>query len=544
MDSNVIIAGGGPVGMTLALELARHQVHSILLERNPTTTRHPKMDLTNGRSMELFRRLGIVDELRAVGVPPDQPLDIVWGTSLNGFMLHRFDYPTPDEKRAAAMRVNDGTHTTEPSMRVSQIILEPVLKAAIDASPYVDVRFGWAYEALSQDDARVSVTARHGETGEQKSLRASYLAGCDGGASKVRGALGIDLEGQAAMARAYMIHFRSDDRELLSRFGRGHAAYHFQSGRGSLIAQNGRDIWTVQSLLEPGTDESKLDPAAWLRWFVGRDFDFEVLVANPWSAHQVVAQAYRRGRVLLAGDAVHQVIPTGGYGMNTGIGDAVGLGWQLAAVVNGWAGPQMLDAYEMERRQIALQNRAGAQRHAEVRFAITEAFMEAERAGDLEAPEAEGHRAKLAGLIKGLGNAENESWGIEHGYRYEGSPVICYDEGTAPPFDPLFCTPTTWPGARLPSFFLDQHVTLYDRLGLEFTLLLVGDHDTTNFDQVACDAGIPVKVEHIRATTPATALLERNMVLVRPDQHVAWRGNAAPKNWGTVLSKVSGRPDW
>ncbi|MFD2577519.1 FAD-dependent monooxygenase [Novosphingobium colocasiae] len=277
------------------------------------------------------------------------------------------------------------------------------------------------------------------------------------------------------MARAYMVHFRSEDHEVLSRFGRRHAAYHFQSGRGSLIAQNGKDMWTVQSVLAPDTDESKLDPAAWLRYFVGEDFDFEILVANPWSAHQVVADSYRSGRVLLAGDAVHQVIPTGGYGMNTGIGDAVALGWQLASVINGWAGASMLDAYEIERRQIALQNREAAQRHAEVRFAITMKFIEVEEAGDLDAPEAATRRAELGKVIADLGNAENESWGIEHGYRYGCSPVICYEPGEAPAFDPLYCMPTTTPGARLPSFALEDGVLLYDELGPEFTLLLVGE---------------------------------------------------------------------
>lgn len=204
-DTEVLIAGGGPVGMTLALELARHGVRSLLVERNATTTTHPKMDLTNGRSMELFRRLGIVDKLRAVGVPASEPLDIVWATSPLGHVLHRFAYPSPLASAEIARLANDGTGTREPAMRVSQIVLEPVLKREIDASPLVDVRFGWTYSALEQDAEGVTATIADSRTGEERRVRARFLAGCDGGGSKVRRDLGIALEGQHAIAQAFMV---------------------------------------------------------------------------------------------------------------------------------------------------------------------------------------------------------------------------------------------------------------------------------------------------------------------------------------------------
>ncbi|AMK26522.1 FAD-dependent monooxygenase (plasmid) [Sphingobium sp. SJ10-10] len=538
IDAPVLIAGGGPVGMTLALVLAHHGVQSIIVERNENTTTYPKMDLTNGRSMELFRTLGIVDKLRAVGVPPDQPLDVVWATSLSGHVLHRFAYPTPDEKRATAIATDDGTDTAEPSMRVSQVILEPVLKKAIDENPLIDVRFGWALEGLEQDEDGVTATVRS-KSGETVALRSQYLAGCDGGGSTVRRRIGVESEGQPAVIRMYMIHFKSRDHAVIARFG---AAYHFQTVSGSLIIQDGVETWTVQMPLPPGTDESSLDPAKKLRQWVGQDFDFEIVLANPWSAHQIIAERYIVDRVILAGDAAHQVIPTGGYGMNTGIGDAFDLGWKLAAMVNGWGGPALLPSYETERQQIAIQNRAATRRHAEVRVKIRDLILKAEanQEGGLDSPDGAGTRDNLGAAIKALGNAENESWGIEHGYRYANSPVIVPEMGVAPLFDPVRCTPTTWPGSRLPLIYLGEGHPLYDDLGLELTLLVSDGGDPAPF--VAAAEGLAVPLSTLMVTQEsAIRMLEKRFVLVRPDHHVAWRGDVIPDDAKSILEQVTGR---
>lgn len=483
MDTPILIAGGGPVGMTLALTLSRYGVRAILVERNPTTTRSPKMDITNGRSMELFRRLGIADRLRQVGVSPDEPLDVVWATRLTGHVLHRFHYPSPNQRRAESRALNDGRQTLEPPMRVSQIVIEPVLKAAIDESPLIDVRFGWAFEALEQDADGVTATIRNMETGASEHIRCLYLAGCDGGGSRVRRSLGIELEGRFSVGNLFMVHFRSRAHDILSRFG---TAFHFQTGMGTMIAQNATDIWTLQSRLPPDVDGAMLDPAEWLRTWVGQDFDFEILVANPWTPHLVLAERYVEGRVFLAGDSAHQVIPSGGYGMNTGIGDAIDLGWKLASVVNGWGGTALLESYQSERRQIGIQNRAAAQRHSDVRAAIGGLIVAAEGEADLDSPAAADRREQLGREIAALGNAENESWGIEHGYRYDDSPVIWPAEAdeTVPVFDPLVCTPTTWPGARLPSLFLGDGRALYDILGPIFTLLAIGHDNVGGFEQI------------------------------------------------------------
>lgn len=513
----VLIAGGGPVGMTLARTLALLGVRCLLVERNDSTTRHPKMDITNGRSMELFRRLGLADRLRAVAVPEGNNFDVSWVTSLaretGGRELHRFRYPSVVEKRAEILACNDGTQPREPAMRVSQVLIEPVLRDAIVDHPLVDARWGVALEDFEPDGEGVLVTLRVAETGAAEQVRCQYLVGCDGGSSRVRSKLGIALEGRPAVAQRYMVHFRSDARDLLQAFG---IAWHYQSAKGTLIAQDDKDAWTLQTRPPPGVDPAAIDPNAVLDAWAGRPFAREILVANPWVTHLVLAESYGSGRVFLAGDAAHQYIPTGGYGMNTGIGDAVDLGWKLAATIRGCAGPGLLESYDRERRPIGLRNRLASERHTGVRLKIAELY------DSLADPEA------LGRAIAALGNAENESWGIEFGYRYDGV------DG-----DPLVYEPIVTPGARLPSTFLRDGSALYDHLGPWFTLLRFGDADPSPLIDTA-----PLPLETVIVDDAYLAsIYGARLVLVRPDTHIAWRGDACDDGdvvWRSVLGRVDG----
>ncbi|HLG48081.1 MAG TPA: FAD-dependent monooxygenase [Reyranella sp.] len=507
----VLIAGGGPVGMTLARTLASFGVRCLLVERQPSTTRHPKMDITNGRSMELFRRIGLVDRLRAVAVPEENNFDVAWITTLarekGGRELHRFRYPSVVEKRAEIRAKNDGTQPREPAMRVSQVRIEPVLRDAIVGDPLVDARWGVAFEDFEQDAAGVTCTLRVVETGATETVRCDYLAGCDGGSSIVRDKLGIGLSGKANVAHRYMVHFQSQARDILQAFG---VAWHYQSAMGTLIAQDDKETWTLQMRLPT---EGNTDPNAVLDAWVGRgDFERKILVANPWFTNLLLADSYGQGRVFLAGDAAHQYIPTGGYGMNTGIGDAIDLGWKLAAAVKGYAGAGLLSSYDRERRPVGYRNRLASERHTDVRLKIAELYKN-ERDHDA-----------LARGIAALGNAENESWGIEFGYRYDGVEP-----------HPTTYEPTTAPGARLPSVFLRDGSALYDRLGRWFTLLRFSDADPSPLIDAA-----PVPVETVIVDDPSVApIYEARLVLVRPDTHVAWRGNACDdghKVWQQVLA--------
>lgn len=530
----VLIAGGGPVGMTLALELAARGVACSVVERNPTTTRHPKMDITNARSMEIFRRLGLVPALRAAAVPPSHPFDVSWVTTMAGHELHRFRYPSVDEAWNRIRVNNDGTQPGEAPMRVSQVEIEPVLKRAIDASPLVTVRFGVSFEDMVQDAEGVTCTLRDGETNATETLRCAFLVGCDGGTSRVRGCLGIGLSGDSRIMPRFMTHFRSDDRALLQRWG---VAWHYQSPHGTLIAQNDRDIWTLHSRAPEGGDLDPGDPSALVRRFVGRDIEHEVLVANPWSPHLLVADAYGRGRVLLAGDAVHQYIPTGGYGMNTGIGDAAGLGWMLAAVLQGFGGMELLAAYEAERRPVGLRNREASRGHNDVRREIASLYApEVYAAGG----EGEVARAAVAARIAEIGNWENESTGIEYGYAYTASPLISTEPGEVPPDDPRRYEPSTVPGARLPSSLMPDGTPIFDRLGPWFTLLSVGVLPEQAIIHAAARHGVPLTVSQLE-DPDSLRIYGRGHILVRPDQHVAWRGagiDARQADW--VIARALG----
>jgi 2-polyprenyl-6-methoxyphenol hydroxylase-like FAD-dependent oxidoreductase len=532
----ILIAGGGPVGMTLALALARLGVQSMLVERNSDTTQHPKMDITNVRSMELFRRLGLAQALRMVAVPEAHCFDVAWVTTMAGHELHRFRYPSVIEKRAEIASHNDGSQPLEPAMRVSQVLIEPALKRAVEAAVLVLSRFGTAFEGCTQDADGVTAVVRETATGHTETIRCAYLAGCDGGASRVRSCLGIQLEGQARIAQRYMVHFRSPARAMLQRWG---IAWHYQSPHGTLIAQDDVDHWTLQTRPKPGDDLDRLDPDALLARFMGAPIPCEILVANPWTPHLLVAASYRLGRVLLAGDAAHQYIPTGGYGMNTGIGDACDLGWKLAALVRGFGGPGLLEAYEDERRPVGLRNRQASGTHTEVRLAIAQAYAEAGNSLGESSPQADGCRAALAARIAALGNAENESYGIELGYTYSRSHIVCTETDAEISDDPVRYVPTTAPGARLPSILLADGSALFDRLGPWFTLIALGAAPDAELVAAAGKLGMPLEV--VRIDRPALEHIDRApQLLVRPDQHVAWRGWAAGGEANEIIAHCLG----
>ena len=514
----VIIAGGGPVGMTLARDLARRGIQTLLIERNPTTTRHPKMDITNARSMELFRRLGVVDALRAVAVPEANNFDVSWITGLSGHELYRFRYPSVTQWRQLIRDKNDGSMPGEAPMRVSQVEIEPVLARAVQAEPLVDARWSVAFADLSQDADGVTVTLLP-NGGAPERVRCDYLVGCDGGTSDVRRCLGIGLQGQASVQQRFMTHFRSDARDVLAPWG---VAWHYQSLKGTLIAQNDRDIWTLQTRWPDDVPPPAIDPGALLRTFAGRDFDYEILVANSWTSHLLVARSYQDGRVFLAGDAAHQYIPTGGYGMNTGIGDACDLGWKLAAVLHGFASPDLLDSYEIERRPVGLRNCDASGRHTKVRGAIAQVLRQ-----DLTAPGPAGDavRAEAGKQIADLGNAENESFGIELGYAYPDSPIVCGEPNAEIPGTALDYEPSTVPGVRLPSVVLNGATPIYDRLGPWFTLVCCGVPPSASLLAAAERHRMPLSV--LRLDEPELErVYGRGLILVRPDQHVAWRGRA------------------
>lgn len=529
----VLVAGGGPVGLAVALDLQARGIRVLLVERNPTTTHHPKLDVTNCRSMEYFRRLGFADQLRDVAVPRENGMDVVWITRLNEWELARFHYPGFHAASVHIQECNDGSQPLEPQMRLSQVVLEPELARMLKESSLADIRFGWELTSCCQDENGVSAIIREVSTGIEEEIRCQLLAGCDGAGSVTRDQLSFKWGGKHNVARIYMVHFKSEFHELLQKYG---IAWHYQSPvGGTLVAQNDLDTWTLHVPVRRSVDVDSIDPVALVYESLGCEFPLEILQANLWRPHLVVADGYGRDRIWMAGDAVHQFIPTGGYGMNTGIGDAGDLAWKYAAVLEGWGGERLLQSIEAERRPVALLNCRTAEKNNIVRNELARAYDPVMHEDSVDGMKA---RQRYGRLILELGNAENESLGIELGYRYYKSPIICY-ESDEPEWDVLRYIPSTWPGVRAPHVYLEDGRAIFDLFGRGFTLLRFADVDASALMEAADTRKVPLELVDIRDQN-AARIYERAMVLVRPDQHVAWRANVAPSDALAVIDRVRG----
>lgn len=525
----VLVVGAGPVGMCAALMLARHGVPCVLVDQGFETSVHPKLDYVNSRSMEFFRQLGVAPDIRAAGVGYGHPADVIWSTGLAGKPITTWELPSVAEQWRTIAERNDGTQPTEPSQRISQIDLEPVLRAHCRRSPLIELRCGLRFDTLDQDADGVTSHLVDTMNGRPVQLRSSYVIGCDGASSQVRGCLGIGEEGfdVPGLPAAFMVHFKSRDLKTLHRHGR---FWHYFAFRYIIIAQDEVDTWTahVNGMSPDEFDTPPADPAAFLRDIMQTDLKIDkVLLTSRWRPGFSVADRFREGRVLLAGDSAHRMFPTGAYGMNTGIGDAADAAWKIAALVRGFGGPALLDTYEAERRPVALRNLHTSHRHLGVHL----------KAGTLLR---EGASPKTVAAYLQAERGENEYPGIELGYRYGDSPVICGDDTSDPPWQPGQYTPTTWPGGRPPSLLLRDGTALYDRFATSFTLVdFADDGSADDLLREAAVQGLPVShaVVHDAA---ARRIWERDLVLLRPDHHVAWRGNSTPADPAAVVRRVRG----
>lgn len=547
----VIVAGAGPVGMTLALELASHGVGSTLVERQPSTTTFPKMDLTNARSMELLARLGVTDAIRRAGVGEDFSFDVIFASGLDGREYARWPLPSQREMRESIEAANDGTKPRHAWERISQERMEAVLMAHCLAEPLIDVVRPWRLIEVSQDEDGVTARILSVDTGEERRLRADYLVGCEGTHSVTRGASGIDLEGRPDIAgTSCQVHFKSADRETLQRFGQfWHLFLATEIGRVALVAQDEVDTWTMQASVPDGVTKDDIDPVDFLRARTQSSLAVDrILHHTLWRPQALVADRYQDRRVFIAGDAAHQFIPTGGYGMNTGVADAVDIGWKLAAVVRGWAGSALLDSYDAERRPVATANRDWAVRNFRVHLdAVGIIGGEVGLLGK-SSSEAEALRARLAEHY-GHQRGENESFGLELGYAYVRSPVVVRDAqddadpGEIVPADPFVYRPHARPGARAPHVWLADGSSPLDAFGRGLTLLELSEAATSTGDALAASAaGWNIPFKRLRIEDPkAREIYGRDAVLVRPDGHVAWRATTAPTDPEAVLSAITGR---
>jgi 2-polyprenyl-6-methoxyphenol hydroxylase-like FAD-dependent oxidoreductase len=517
LDTQVLIVGAGPVGLTLAIDLGRRGVRCTLIERNATSIQLPKMERCNARTMEIYRRLGISERVRDAGLPRTAPMDVFLALSMASPPLVQLRCPSVAEATAEIAARNDGG-LLEPYQLISQYTLEPLLRSIVETLPSVSVRFHCELISFTQDsDVVTAVIVQNGVA--EETIRAKYLVGCDGGSSTVRKQLGIRLDGDGNIRKLRQALFRCDALYERIPMGKGR---HYHIAEGPLfpffILQDSTRHWTLHAAASSDAEMAEI-----FRKALAMPIAFEMLSVNEWTQHLLCAERYGEGRVFIAGDAAHLVIPTGGLGMNTGVGDAVDLSWKLAATLDGWGGPQLLPSYEVERRAIGLRNVKASRAAMMGRLGWRAAYDPNIRD---TTPEGAATRARMASLFDAEQRKVTEISGIEAGYRYVDSPVVCQEPGDGPDPEISSYVPTTWPGARLPHVWLDDGSALHDRLGTGYTLLRLGgtSADVSGLERAFEELHAPLAVFDVNSER-AREIYQHDLLLVRPDLHIVWRGN-------------------
>lgn len=574
-EARVLVSGGGPSGLFLALDLASRGVPSTVIDpRTSVDPTRPRAKTTNARTMSHLRRLGLADALRkASPLPVDYAQDVIFCTGLTGPSAHEL------RRFRNAFQLVPGIYGPQPEcgQQVPQPVLEEVLRAAVADHPLVTFVTGWSVQELrgpgiGGDDAGIPDAAPEGgaatapyavvvadASGTRRTIRADYVVGADGGSSAVRRSLGIRLEGGSAALSNISILFRSQS--LASAVSLDPAVQYWVVGSETSGMVGPMDLantwWAIVQGVDPAVTVTADDAAAMVRSLVGFDVDVEVVATDPWTARMLLAPEYSRGNVFLVGDAAHLNPPWGGHGFNTCIGDAANLAWKLAAVINGWAAPGLLASYGDERRPVAARTIRDA---AENGKALAYHFADPDLALAGPAGDAARRTAHDALAVK---QSEFDSLGLVLGYAYGDSPAVVPEGSPLPAEDPIRYVPSAAPGALLPHAWLAGSSSLYNALGTGFTLLadagtLGGVPADDAFAPVLAAAarqGIPATVTAVGCSddgTPLSRIWGANAVLVRPDQHVAWRGNSADEaaaalsvaaGWASVPLTVTGSPE-
>jgi 2-polyprenyl-6-methoxyphenol hydroxylase-like FAD-dependent oxidoreductase len=545
----VVIVGGGPGGLTLAIELGRRGVPCVVFNDKPGTATLPAANATQARTMEHFRRLGFAQELRVLGMPADYPTDITYFTRYSRHELARFKLPPSGAAAQVARQASGSWSTPELPHRCSQLYIEQVLFKHAKALPGVSLRYGWRVVSFEDDGKGVNVTAERVGGTERVTVRGSYLVGVDGARSMVRESLGLELEGERKVSRNFvggrMIALYIRAPELYKKIA-GPPAWMYWAVNGErrsfMTAIDGVETFAFHTQLkvdEERRDISDEEAKGFFEQSLGCACDIEIMGKSQWNAgYTLVANAYKRGRVILAGDAVHLFTPMGGLGYNTAVDDVVNLGWKLAAVVKGWGGEGLLDSYETERRPLAIRNTRIARGYADsVGLFIPPANIE-----DVT-PEGEKSRAEAGAYLNDHARREFNIPGVTFGTRYDGSPVIVPDGKMPPPDNANVYVPSAVPGGRAPHWWLEGERSLYDSFGFEFTLLQMHEGAAAGsgaFEAAATALGVPLTV--LRLADPGLRdLYEADLALIRPDQHVAWRGGASALDAAAVLRAATAR---
>jgi 2-polyprenyl-6-methoxyphenol hydroxylase-like FAD-dependent oxidoreductase len=533
----VLIVGGGPVGLAAALELAHHDVASVVIEpRTEVSWLRPRAKTTSARTMEHFRRWGIAEVVRErAPLKPSWSDEVVFCTTVLGREVTRFD-------QCFGLHLQGAELVAEAGQQAPQPLIESVMRDAVATLPDVELVTGSTVTAIVEDDVGVEATVQD-ELGAVYTIRAQYALGCDGPRSMMRDAIGATMEGTKDGRPNFNIVFRSD--ALASRLGHRDAVHHWvlnpeQSGvvgRLDLVDQ----WWCIA--LGVDAERGAAETEAIVRRLLGDehgDLPIDIVATDPWRARMQLADRFGRGRIFLAGDAAHLNPPWGGHGFNTGIGDAVNVGWKLAAVLDGWASPSLLDSYELERRPVAADTIAVA---ATNMATLSAELSDPRLVGSDE--EFASIRPAIAEVIRRTKDSEFHSLDLVLGTAYPSSPVVADSVEPALASDASTGDaehrPSAAPGHRLPHHWMAPGRSLYDLLGRDFTLVgEVRGPTARRLAGAAAQLGIPMAEVELAPDT-ARGWFDASLVLVRPDQHVAWRGDGLA-DADLLLRRVTGHP--
>ena len=553
----VLIAGGGPVGLACAMDLAWRGIKSIVIEARAQLPASPRCNTTNARTMEIFRRLGCADAVRAAGLPHEHSADVVYMTSFNGHELHRFARPTAAQVIAGTgTGISSDWPTPEPQHFISQLYMEPVLRRHAREHFGIDLRLGVELLDLQQDANGVTANVRDNNhrgaagtytdndtsAGSTTTLRSAYLVSADGSNSVVRRAINARLEGIPRIGDTCSVFVRS---RRLTELYREHPGWMYRFVGGLvLVAINGIDEWLMHMSPPSSIAIEDFNPEPVMFAAIGEPFDYEVINLVRWTARAMVCNKFRDDRVFLAGDAAHIWIPMGGFGMNAGVADGVSLSWRLAGVLQGWLDPKALDSYETERIPIgtrvanqAVRWGAGSRSLLQLPNAQRQALLDDEQARQT-------HGRKIAAV----NGSEWQNVGMQLGYAYSDSAMIDASCGAAPPFTLEQYIESSAPGARAPHLWLEagvgqQRKALFDVLGKDMTLLRIGAQAPAAAALIAAFAArtVPLTVVALPQDKALRTYEGWPLVLVRPDQHIVWRGQDEPTAIDELIDRITGR---
>jgi 2-polyprenyl-6-methoxyphenol hydroxylase-like FAD-dependent oxidoreductase len=541
-EPDVLIVGAGPVGLTLAIDLAWRGIDVTVVEtRARAAPPEPKCNHVAARTMEIFRRLGLAEKVRNAGLPADYPHDIAYRTSFTGHELTRIPIPCRRDRFTAGEGPDCNWPTPEPPHRINQIFLEPILFEHAASLPRIRIINRTSVEDVVVEENSANVGLRDLETGVVRRLSCRYLIGCDGARSVVRKAIGAELAGDAIVQRVQSTYIRAPDLIGRQQHERAWGTGAINPRRSGMVyAIDGRERWLLHNYLKPGEDDfDSVDRDACIRTIlgVGADFEYEIISKEDWYGRRLIADKFRHACAFIAGDAAHIWVPYAGYGMNAGIADAMNLSWLLAAHLNGWAPSGILDAYEAERWPITSQVSRFAMSHAEAEIRRRSKVPET-----IEDPGPQGERVRreVGDLTYAINVQQYACAGLNFGTYYDRSPIIAYDGSEHPAFTMDSYTPSTVPGCRTPHLWCEGGSSLYDAMGPEFTLLrLDAALDVAALEAAARNRGVPLKVLDVERPAAATFYGD-GLVLSRPDQHVAWRGDGLPADPLALIDRVRG----